>query len=532
MGTSKPGTIKLPNNFKREGHIPGQPESLSLNQIEKIMQQLKNSICKIKKENCTGTGFICILKTKDNSYRVPALITCHHIINNEDIKEEKNIELIFIGKKIIIKVDKSRNIYTSNEDNYDITIIGLENNEFKYSDLLEIDENIFEDGNLNELFENKSVYILHYPKGKEPEHSVDTIKGISIDKNQINHYCATDNGSSGAPIMNLKNFKVIGMHIGKNEDNNINLGILLKSPINNFISSLDSEEQEEKPKIIINKNLKYINFIRSVEHAMDKYYKKKREELENNEKLLLLGIERVNSNNILGDKLIISPEGLTSFFSLSNNGIINNEVYFIELELEKVIKLYINTYIFKFQGLKQITALPKDELKENQKANFKIYFDFDKHNYFLEKINNIIIYKIEELLIINDNKTIKIGNTILNLYKENLDKNDENILYIKIKNEKDNIELNEPKVIKDINLTYKIGCSSECFLCIEDKILPEEHSIIYYSKQYKSWVIKEIKKEDKRNEIWCYLSENEKLEIQDEMKFSNEIFIFDCTIKY
>ena len=37
MGTSKPGTIKLPNNFKREGHIPGQPESLSLNQIEKIM---------------------------------------------------------------------------------------------------------------------------------------------------------------------------------------------------------------------------------------------------------------------------------------------------------------------------------------------------------------------------------------------------------------------------------------------------------------------------------------------------------------
>ena len=191
-----------------------------------------------------------------------------------------------------------------------------------------------------------------------------------------------------------------------------------------------------------------------------------------------------------------------------------------------------------------ITALPKNELKENQKANFKIYFNFEKHNYFLQKINNIIIYRIEEYLIINDNKTIKIGTTILNLYRlksnessinsfqANLNKKDENILYVKIKNGINNIEQNEPKVIKDINLTYKIGSSSQCFLCIEDKMLSEEHSIIYYSKQYESWVIKEIKIENKRNEIWCYLSENQMLEIQDEMKFSNGIFIFECTLKY
>lgn len=344
MGTSKPGTTKTLNNIKREGHILGQPESLSLNQIEKVMQQLKNSICKIIKENYTGTGFICLLKSKDNKYRIPVLLTCHHIINNEDIKEEKNIELKFFSKNIIIKLEESRNIYTSNEDNNDITIIQLDNNEFKYSDLLEIDEDIFKDDDLNKLFENKSVYILHYPKGKEPEHSIDTIKGISIDKNQINHYCATDNGSSGAPIMNLKNFKVIGMHIGKNKDNKINIGILLKSPINNYFSFLDSDKEEEKPQIIINQNLKYINFIRSIDYALDKYHKKKREELESNDKLLLLGIERINNNNILGDKIIISPEGLTSFFSLSNNEINDNAVYFIELEIEKVIIIYINIF--------------------------------------------------------------------------------------------------------------------------------------------------------------------------------------------
>jgi hypothetical protein len=43
------------------------------------------------------------------------------------------------------------------------------------------------------------------------------------------------------------------MHIGKNEDNNINIGILLKSPINNYFSFLDSDKEEEKPQIIINR---------------------------------------------------------------------------------------------------------------------------------------------------------------------------------------------------------------------------------------------------------------------------------------
>ncbi len=76
--------------------------------------------------------------------------------------------------------------------------------------------------------------------------------------------------------MNLKKFKVIGMHKGKNENNKINLGKLLKSPINNYFSFLDWDKEEEKPQIIINQNLKYINFIRSVDYALDKYHKKER----------------------------------------------------------------------------------------------------------------------------------------------------------------------------------------------------------------------------------------------------------------
>ena len=46
------------------------------------------------------------------------------------------------------------------------------------------------------------------------------------------HCCNSTNGSSGGPLINLKNNKVIGIHKGYN--GKINLGILLREPIEIF----------------------------------------------------------------------------------------------------------------------------------------------------------------------------------------------------------------------------------------------------------------------------------------------------------
>jgi surface protein len=59
--------------------------------------------------------------------------------------------------------------------------------------------------------------------------------------------------SLGAPIINLKNFKVIGIHIGKHKNKEINLGTVIKEPIESF-----NELQREKTKkniIIITLNI-------------------------------------------------------------------------------------------------------------------------------------------------------------------------------------------------------------------------------------------------------------------------------------
>ena len=69
---------------------------------------------------------------------------------------------------------------------------------------------------------NKSIYILHYPKGKLNV-SYGLLKNI-ID-NKIFHFCNTEEGSSGGPILSLETFKVIGIHFGYSNKNNIKINL-------------------------------------------------------------------------------------------------------------------------------------------------------------------------------------------------------------------------------------------------------------------------------------------------------------------
>ena len=54
-----------------------------------------------------------------------------------------------------------------------------------------------------------------------------------IKNNTIFHNCSIDHGSSGSPIFNKSNFKIIGVHKGHNK--NYNIGSLIRKPIEEFI---------------------------------------------------------------------------------------------------------------------------------------------------------------------------------------------------------------------------------------------------------------------------------------------------------
>ena len=75
---------------------------------------------------------------------------------------------------------------------------------------MDIDEDINRN-NLQSYYIDTSVYIIHYEKGKKTKFSNGLIKSIKEDDSIINHICQTEHGSSGSPIINLDNYKVIGI---------------------------------------------------------------------------------------------------------------------------------------------------------------------------------------------------------------------------------------------------------------------------------------------------------------------------------
>ena len=221
-------------DIKQEKYINTSPEPVSLDGTEKILFQMKNSICKIhKSKGSNATGFFCKIKYFTEQNLLPVLITNNHMLNEDDIADKKNVFITINNEKEnkSIYIDESRKKYTSSK--FDITIIEIKIKEdnIDINNFLEIDEIIYK----NRLFVetaliNKSIYIIHYPKGKNVKVSYGLFSNI-ID-NDVNHLCCTEEGSSGAPIISLETHKVIGIHIGcPNNNFKFNKGKFIKYSI-------------------------------------------------------------------------------------------------------------------------------------------------------------------------------------------------------------------------------------------------------------------------------------------------------------
>ena len=169
------------NEIKKEISLENYPLPVTIDGTIKILNQLKNCICKIKNKKGSGTGFFCSLPNN-----IKVMITNNHVINEDILKENEIIEISLNDnkeyKKIILK---NKTIYTNKE--YDITIIEISEKD-KINDYLELDENIFRD-NINEF--KQSIYILQYPKylyEQKASVSYGVIK--DIEEYNIYHLCS------------------------------------------------------------------------------------------------------------------------------------------------------------------------------------------------------------------------------------------------------------------------------------------------------------------------------------------------------
>ena len=149
-----------------EGIIKGAkaPEILK----ETNLSYMKDYICKISGK-LLGTGFFCKIEYKNELIRV--LMTNYHIIDDEYIESKHQIKIYINDKCKIIKADKSRIIYSSIRNKYDLMIIKIKE-EDEIDNFLEIDKNIFKI-NSESFYDDEPIYILHIHKGKKHQFHMD-----------------------------------------------------------------------------------------------------------------------------------------------------------------------------------------------------------------------------------------------------------------------------------------------------------------------------------------------------------------------
>ena len=231
-----------------EAILTGYPTVINLDCTKEIINQMEKNICKIKVREKQGTGFFCKIPFSNNNNMLKVFITNNHIIN-EDIlyKEDETISIYIEEEKHIRTLNLNNRIkYTKKKEEYDITIIEIKE-EDGINNFLELDDriinNIITNKNENEYYIDKTFYIPQYPDG-DLSVSYGVIVNIFIDKKyKFNHKCCTKGGSSGSPILNLKN-KVIGLHKGGNSSNNN--GIFLDEPIIDFIKEYNNKKTNSK----------------------------------------------------------------------------------------------------------------------------------------------------------------------------------------------------------------------------------------------------------------------------------------------
>ena len=312
--------------MKEESFIKGSVEPVNMKSTEKILHQMKNCICKIKMGKKYGTGFFCKIPQINMNF----LMTNYHVINEKKINENKEINILLNDDKEALSLDLTikREKYFSQQ--FDITLIELkENDEIKA--YLELDDNILKNKEII-YYEEKSIYILHYLYGK----NICVSYGIlnKIDNYYIIHICSTDYGSSGSPILNLENNKVIGIH--KQGSNNYNKGTLLKYPLNDIIK-------------IYNKN----NFIIN-ENKYNKY---------NN---IIIGEINIKENDINKDMKIINSfenaEGNNPNLEVEKCGNEKEIKENIEIKIDEKIIEFTYKYKFKKEGKYKIEYLFKNNL--------------------------------------------------------------------------------------------------------------------------------------------------------------------------
>ena len=356
--------------MKEEKNVKGS-ELISLSCTKKIVHQMMNCIGKIKLNDATGTGFFCKIPLSENK-NINCLMTNYHVLNEKYFEENKVIYLLLNNDNEAKKIDLNiKRVIYYNKD-YDTTIIEIKE-EDKIKEYLELDDNILKD-NEQIFYEGKSIYIIQYPKGQNGEEEACVSFGTlnKINEYNIIHKCSTDSGSSGSPILNLKNNKIIGIHKGTPDfTKNFNYGTLLKYTLNDFIN-----QNKTKNNIIGEKDINKNKNNENIQIIKESFFE-----------------ELLTKNELIKDDLIKTSglgEGITTKMKLNNLDKMNRDNPNIYLENFKKL-------LSEIQQSKYFTKKEAICIANIIKINSFIPKNFDNNSRYLISLANRCEIIVEHL---------------------------------------------------------------------------------------------------------------------------------------
>ena len=324
--------------------------------LEKIIEQMNDCLCKVECNIGSGTGFFSLIPFPNKINRIPVLMTNNHVLQEKDIIKGKKINISMNNNKFSFYIDDSRKVYTSKY--YDITIIEIkENDGFNFNKFLEIDDNIYKQ-NFNDYYRNRSIYVIHHPHEK-PDFSVGKIKKITIDTKKIEHDCNTEDGSSGSPIIDYKTNKIVGIHKGAEEEKR-NVGTFIKDPIEKFyeeyikkksINNVLNKKSNKSIENINNKNMG-LNSNNNTDEITIKYKKNNKSNSSNFITLIeLSGLNETSSDGkLFGENFVRNNKHLCKI-------IIGNKEYELKSYLNECDEVKKNEFKIKLKGISKVSSL-------------------------------------------------------------------------------------------------------------------------------------------------------------------------------
>lgn len=194
--------------------------------------------------SCSGV-FLKVQNGYDNFNRV--LVTYYQTLSinrtKRIFKGKVAIELWydngFIKKTIEVDLDKEKRNYFFGNDLAIIKILP----EYEIPDeyFIEIDPELFDYRNWRKESKNNIIYLMHFPEGNFRVFP-GLISGINTGEGDFIHNCeSTTIQSCGAPILSSSNFKLLGIHMGRNAKTHKAYGLFLPK-ILGCMKNIDFEE--------------------------------------------------------------------------------------------------------------------------------------------------------------------------------------------------------------------------------------------------------------------------------------------------